>query len=133
MHPGKEKPNADYVLTIKTVKVTDVLGEKIANAKKDEKEAQHRKLGKWTRSPAQTERQPDGRHWYFPAFLEIPHLYVDLLQMESIPYGQVAKEFDAIATLVAPYAEALQACFVSFYGSVGIPDLKIESIEDLLD
>lgn len=133
MHPGKEKPSADYVLTIKTVKVTDVLGEKIANAQKDEKGGQHKKLGKWTRSPAQTERQPEGRHWYFPAFLEIPHLYVDLLQMESIPYGDVEKDFDAIATLVAPYAEALQACFVSFYGSVGIPDLKIESIEDLLD
>ncbi len=53
--------------------------------------------------------------------------------MESIPYDQVDKTFDAIATLVAPYAEALQACFVGFYGSVGIPDLKTESIEDLLD
>ncbi|HYM77079.1 MAG TPA: hypothetical protein VE377_13990 [Candidatus Dormibacteraeota bacterium] len=133
MHPGQQNPRADYVLTIKTVKATDVLGEKIANAKKAEKEAKYKKLGGWTRSPAQTDRTPEGRHWYLPAFLEIPHLYADLLQMESIPYGQVAKDFDGIATLVSPYAEALQACFVSFYGSVGIPDLKVESIEDLLD
>jgi hypothetical protein len=133
MYPGQQNPRADYVLTIKTVKAADVLGEKLANAKIAEKEAKYKKLEVWTRSPAQTGRVPEGRHWYLPAFLEIPHLYCDLLQMESIPYGQVAKDFDAIATIVAPYAEALQACFVSFYGSVGIPDLRIESIEDLAD
>jgi hypothetical protein len=133
MHPGKQKPSADYVLTVKTVKVADVLVEKIANAKAAQQEAKYKKLGQWTRSPAQSDKHPEGRHWYLPAFLEIPHLYCDLLQMESIPYAQVASDFDAIATLVAPYAEALQACFVSFYGSVGIPDVKIESIEDLLD
>jgi hypothetical protein len=53
--------------------------------------------------------------------------------MESVPYDQVAKDFDAIATLVGPYAEALQASFVGFYSSVGIPDLILESVEDLLE
>jgi hypothetical protein len=133
MHPGQQAPRADYVLTIKTVRATDVLGEKIEGARKTQKAAKHKKLGVWTRSPAQTDKAPEGRHWYLPAFLEIPHLYCDLLQIESIPYVKVAENFDPIATIVAPYAEALQACFVSFYGSVGIPDLKIESIEDLLD
>lgn len=133
MHPGKLKPSADYVLTVKTVKVADVLGEKIANAKVVEEAVRQKKLGQWTRSPAQSDRQPEGRHWYLPALLEIPHLYCDLLQMESVPYTQVVSDFDAIATLVAPYAEALQACFVSFYGAVGIPDLNVESVEDLLD
>jgi hypothetical protein len=133
MHPGKQRPSADYVLTVKTVKATEILGEKLANVKVVEKAVQHKKLGQWTRSPAQTDRQPEGRHWYLPAFLDIPHLYCDLLQMESIPYAQVGKDFDAIATLVAPYAEALQACFVGFFGSVGIPDLNVASVEDLLD
>jgi hypothetical protein len=133
MQAGMQKPKADYVLTIKTVKVEDVLGAKITNAREDQRDAKHKKLGKWTRSPALTERTPEGRHWYLPSFLEIPHLYCDLLQVESIPFDQVAKDFDAIATLVAPYAEALQACFVSFYGSVGIPDLRVDSIENLLD
>jgi hypothetical protein len=95
------------VLTIKTVKATDVLGEKLANARKTRKKPRHKKLGKWTRSPAQIDREPEGRHWYLPAFLEIPHLYCDLLQMESVPYGEVAANFDPIATLVPPYAEAL--------------------------
>lgn len=133
VQPGQENPRADYVLTIKTVKATDILGEKLSNARKDQKDAKHKKLGRWTRSPAQTDRAPDGRHWYLPAFLQIPHLYCDLLQIESVPYGEVAASFEALATLVPPYAEALQACFVSFYGSVGIPNLLIESIEDMLD
>jgi len=133
VQPNQACPRADYVLTVKTLSAAEVLGDKIAKAKGlPEKDARHKKLGQWTRSPALTGGTPDGRHWYLPAFLDIPHLYCDLLQMESIPYGQVAQDFDAIATIVAPYAEALQACFVGFYGSVGIPDLKIDSIEDLL-
>jgi hypothetical protein len=131
--PGQQNPSADFVLTIKTVNAADVLGEKVANARGAEKEIKHKKLGLWSRSPAQTGRKPDGRHWYLPAFLEIPHMFCDLLQIESVPYGEVAANFDAIATLVPPYAEALQACFVSFYGSVGIPVLRIESIEDILN
>lgn len=126
-------PKADYVLTLKTVPAAEVLGDKIAKTRElPQKEAKYKKLGPWTRSPAQTGGTPDGRHWYLPAFLDIPHLYCDLLQMESIPYAKVVEDFDAVATLVAPYAEALQACFVSFYASVGVPELKIESIEDLL-
>jgi hypothetical protein len=132
--PNQACPRADYVLTVKTVSAVEVLGDKIAKTRGvPQKEARHKKLGAWTRSPAQTGGTPDGRHWYLPAFLKIPHLYCDLLQMESVPYGEVAMNFDAIATLVPPYAEALQACFVSFYGSVGIPDLRIESIEDMLN
>jgi len=132
--PNQTCPRADYVLTVKTLSAAEVLGDNIAKTKElPQKEAKYKKLGRWTRSPAQTGGTPDGRHWFLPAFLDIPHLYCDLLQMESIPYGQVVKDFDAIATLVAPYAEALQECFVSFYGSVGVPELKIESIEDLLD
>jgi hypothetical protein len=134
VQPNKACPGADFVLTVKTLPAAEVLGDKIARTKElPQKEARQKKLRQWTRSPAQTGGTPDGRHWYLPGFLDIPHLYCDLLQMESIPYAQVAQDFDAIATIVAPYAEALQECFVSLYGSVGIPNLKIESIEDLLD
>lgn len=132
--PNHTCPRADYVLTVKTLPAGEILGEKIANAKKlSQREDRHKKLGRWTRSPAQTGGTPDGRHWYLPSFLDIPHLFCDLLQIESVPYSKVGEDFDAIATLVPPYAEALQACFVNFYGSVGIPDLRIESIEDMLD
>lgn len=126
-----EKPKADHVLTVKTVRVQDVLGEKLKNAK--EGGGDHsRKLKQWARSPAFTERKPEGRHWYLPQFLEIPHLYCDFLQLESIAYPDLESNYKTIATLLPPYAEALQECFSSFYGSVGIPDIDTNSIRDMI-
>ncbi|HZC23189.1 MAG TPA: hypothetical protein VE866_07605, partial [Candidatus Binatia bacterium] len=53
--PNQTCPRADYVLTVKTVSSVEVLGDKIANTKKlPEREARYKKLGSWTRSPAQT-------------------------------------------------------------------------------
>lgn len=131
--PGQERPRADHVLTVKTISAEDVLGEKITNAKKDEQDGKHKKLKNWAKSPAQTGRQPEGRHWYLPKFLEIPHLFCDFLQLESIEYTSLTGNYDSLATLAPPYAEALQECFSSFYGSVGIPDIAPESIRDLLE
>lgn len=132
--PGQASPRADYVLTVKTVPLAEVQGERVAATKAlQEKQQRDKKLSQWTRLPPITPGRPEGRHWYLPGFLEIPHLYCDLLQVESLLYQQATGEFEAIATLVAPYAEALQASFVVFYSSVGIPDLKIESVEDMLD
>lgn len=131
--PGKEKPRADFVLTVKAHPSEKVLGTKITEAKKDPTKTKlYKKLGEWARSPALTQQLPEGRHWYLPKFIEIPHLFCDLMQVESIPYQSVESDFKAIATLIPPYAEALQSCFVGFYGSVGIPSMKVESIEDLL-
>lgn len=132
VHPGKEKPNADYVLTAKTVPVANVLGEKLNNAKTLETVKQDKKLKGWANSPAQTGRTPEGRHWYLPKFLKIPHLFVDFLQVESIEIGVLETSFDRIATLSPPYAEALQTCFSGFYASVGIPVIDPDSIRDLL-
>ena len=131
--PGQQVPRADHVLTVKTIPAEDVLGEKIANAKGAEQDGQHKKLKQWAKSPAQTGRQPEGRHWYLPKFLDIPHLFCDFLQLESIEYLSLGKNYDSLATLTPPYAEALQECFSSFYGSVGIPDIAPESIQDLLE
>ncbi len=130
--PGKERPRADFVLTLKTVPAKDILGNKITDtANKPEEAARHKKLKAWSRSPSQIDTTPEGRHWYLPEFMDIPHLYGDFLQVESIPITAMNK-YEVIATLVAPYAEAMQACFVSFYGSVGIPELKPDSIVSLL-
>ena len=130
---GKDKPNADYVLTAKTIPVAEVLGKKLENAKELEVDKQDKKLKSWANSPAQTERTPEGRHWYLPKFLKIPHLFVDFLQIESIEIGILARDFERIATLAPPYSEALQTCFSGFYASVGIPVIAPESIRDLLD
>jgi len=129
---GQQQPRADHVLTVKTVPAGEVLGQKIENTRQGELTAQNKKLLLWARSPAFTEKQPEGRHWYLPRFLDIPHLYCDFLQLESIPYTDLSGNYDSLATLAPPYAEALQACFSSFYGSVGIPEIAPDSIRDLL-
>ena len=54
------------------------------------------------------------------------------MQIESVRYDDLASRFDRLATLTPPYAEALQACFTAFYGSVGIPIVRNESIESML-
>lgn len=131
--PNAEKPRADYVLTAKTLPVEDVLGEKLNNAKDLSPDKKTKKLKVWARSPAQTEKHPDGRHWYLPKFLRIPHLFVDFLQIESIEYDVLESDYDRMATLAPPYSEALQTCFSSFYASVGIPDIAPQSILDLLE
>ena len=129
---NQEKPRADHVLLVKAVKAEDVLGEKLVNAKTQAKPAQQKQLGLWARSPAQTGGKPEGRHWYLPGFLDIPHSFCDFLQLDSVPYETLVKDFQLIATLTSPYAEALQSCFADFYASVGIPTMQTESIENLL-
>lgn len=130
---GQQQPRADYVLTVRTVRAAEVLGERLTNAAaQTDQEKRRKKLRHWSQSPARTERPPEGRHWYLPAFLAIPHLYCDFLQVESIPFEKL-EEYEPIATLVPPYAEAMQSCFASFYASVGIPETHPESIESLLD
>ena len=130
---GHKEPKAEHILTVKTVPITDVLGERIETAKQIGEQDQLKKLDKWARSPALTRQQPEGRHWYLPRFLGIPHLYCDFLQIESLPFEYIEKGYHRIATLLPPYAEALQECFTSFYGSVGIPAIEPKAIRDMID
>jgi hypothetical protein len=55
----------------------------------------------------------------------MPHLYVDFLQLESLKMRD-ALEWESFAVLDAPFAEALQSCFVGFYSAVGLPMLDPE-------
>src|SRR5258708_1251045 len=53
VQPNQACPRADYVLTLKTLSAAQVLGDKIAKTKQLlQKEARHKRLGQWTRSPA---------------------------------------------------------------------------------
>lgn len=131
--PNQSVPKAEYILTVKTVPAKDVLGEKLQKTKDMAKTGQNKKLKIWARSPAATEKPPDGRHWYLPKFLEIPHLYCDFLQVESLSHDDLSSSYERVATLLPPYAEALQECFSSFYGAVGIPEIEPESIKDILE
>lgn len=131
--PNQPAPRAEYILTVKTLPAKDVLGEKLQKTKDMAKTGQNKKLKIWARSPAGTEKPPNGRHWYLPKFLQIPHLYCDFLQVESLSHDDLSNSYERVATLLPPYAEALQECFSSFYGAVGIPEIEPESIRDILE
>jgi hypothetical protein len=132
VQPGKEKPGAEQVLTVKVFEAGVTLGDKLEHAKGKEPPAQKKKLSAWAQSPSKTKCPPEGRHWFLPEFLEIPHAFCDFLRVETLPHDDLWEEYDRIATLAPPYAEALQSCFAGFYSSVGIPLVKPESIESLL-
>ena len=131
--PSQMKPRAEHVLLVKVINAETVLGEKLINAKTIDEERQKKKLELWSRSPAQTGRTPEGRHWYLPGFLDIPHSFCDFLQIDSVPYETLATDFEHIATLTHPFAEALQSCFTGFYAAIGIPNRNIVSIKSMLD
>ena len=133
LQPNQTTPKADHILTVRTVSASAVLGQKTSNAKADTQEDKDKKLARWARSPAQTGKKPAGRHWYLPKFLDIPHLFCDFLQVESVPFVELKANYRRIATLLPPYAEAFQECFSSFYGSVGVPKIEPRAIRDIID
>lgn len=68
---------------------------------------------------------PDESRWYYlPAFLEIPHLLVDLEYLHTEPHVDLQKpEWTRIADLDTPYIEALLARQSHWRGRIGKPDL----------
>jgi len=133
---AKKKPNASRVLTVKTSLVRDVLGpeklDKVAQYKTRLK--RHKKLKQWATPPSKQDvGTPEGRYWYLPGFLDIPHCFCDFEQVVSITHDRACTKFKPLAVLAPPFAESLQACFLSYYASVGLPDIRPESIEDVLN
>jgi hypothetical protein len=126
-------PKAEYVLTVGAVGARDAIGkEAIENAKKiQQEEAKLKKLAGWARNNIVA--TPEGRYWFLPAFLDIPHLYCDFLRAATLDQATLKDNFVRIATLTPPYAESLQENFATFYGSVGIPDIDPSSIGSLLE
>jgi CheY-like chemotaxis protein len=114
--PGKTSPRAEHILTVKTIPATELIGRHPFKGDKDEK------LRRCINSPADI-GEPKGRYWFLPEFLDIPNLFCDFLQLDSLPLDYV-KKHRRIATLASPFAEALQACYLKFYTAVGLPTLQ---------
>lgn len=133
IQPGDKQPRADYVLTVKTLPAEEAIRKAYTDAdgnqknpwKGDEKERQQ-KLKKRIKSPADLGR-PTGRFWFLPRFLNIPDMYCDFLQLESIPLQTLKNDYDRVAVLDTPFAEALQSCFTQFYSTVGLPNLNFNN------
>jgi len=61
----------------------------------------------------------------------MPHLYVDLLQLESLPIRVALDDWETFAVLDVPFAEAFQSSFVRFYSAVGLPMLDPGRFADM--
>ncbi len=124
--PGQDAPRASYVLTALAMPVSgfQLKWEKKGGDYQDQ-------LRRRTSMPASKVPLPDGRFCYLPAFLEIPDLYCDLLRVESVEYSKIEAEYERIASLDAPYAEALQSCFARLHGAVGVPVLNLDRVQHL--
>jgi hypothetical protein len=126
---GQTAPRADFVVTVRTRPIAAVLGDKLTNARSGEQAALLKKIGTWITPPSHEQvGKPEGRYWYLPHFLDIPHLYCDFLQVESLAYKKLKDEYQKVAVLSPPFAESLQACYGAFHGSVGIPNVRPDSV-----
>lgn len=131
---GQTGPRAEYVKTVQAISVEQVLGrEKIVKTRQMDPDKKHKRLRTFVTPPSgQDVGRPEGRYWYLPAFLDIPHLYCDFMQVNSLAYDDLTTKYRSLAVLSPPYAESLQACHVAFHAAVGIPSVKPSSVEGLL-
>lgn len=135
---GATEPKTEFVLTVKALEAGEAI--RLAHTKPDGT-AEDPWTGKISKLPEKVRRRinspadlmgsPDGRYWFLPGFLDIPDLYCDLLQLESVPFAALRDEYERLAVLDTPFAEALQSCFTRFYSSVGLPSLDPARFEHL--
>lgn len=128
VQPGQTVPRADFILTAKTENASALFEQMPLQGNTAEKRISD--LRRRIQSPAGFGK-PQGRYWFLPGFLSMPHLYVDFLQLESLKIQEALDEWDSFAVLDTPFAEALQSCFVAFYSAVGLPILDPTRFEDI--
>lgn len=143
IQPSETLPRAEHVLTVKAFPAKETILN--ANTNPDGngtprnpwRGSSVEKTGKLRRriqSPAGGMGKLDGRYWFMPGFLDIPDSYCDFLQIESVAYQEIgdAEKFKRVATIDAPFAEALQSCFTRFYLRVGLPNLNPDDFRHLI-
>ena len=126
---GQEKPRAEFVLVTKTLPYDEMA--KLWNWE-NEKDIDGALRRRTSMPSSHMKSLPEGRYFFLPGFLELPPLYCDLMQVESVKDEELFSAYERIAVLDAPFAEALQASFAKLNGSVGVPPLDIEGLRHLL-
>lgn len=126
VQPNKDKPKADYLLTLKTVTATTLLADKQWGGNPASK------LRSRSAIPARDVGLPEERYCFLPGFLDVPDLYCDLMQTEAIAYDDIGDKWTRVAALDTPFSEALQSSFAKLFGAVGLPLLNTDRIMHLL-
>jgi hypothetical protein len=67
------------------------------------------------------------RYSYLPAFRKIPDLVIDLQEVSSMRFGELG-DFEAVASMAPPFAEALISQYSHYVGRIGIPDLDSDAV-----
>lgn len=115
--PGQQVPRAEYIVLVHAIPATAVL-----KGKSSDKIA--RSLSRLIRIQGHEDTgKPEGRYSFLPGFLDIPDLYCDMLRITHIPFADLDKEYERVAVLDAPFAEAVQMQMAQFYSSIGLPTL----------
>ena len=128
VQPGDTVPRADFVLTAMTVAASTLFEQLPLQGNTNAKRLDD--LRRRIQSPTGF-GQPAGRYWFLPGFLTMPHLYVDFLQLESLPIQSALGDWGSFAVLDVPFAEAFQSSFVRFYSAVGLPMLDPTRFADM--
>ncbi len=88
-------------------------------------------LGKHNQHRKRLEELIAGKHeryYFLPEALGIPALLVDFENLVHMTPEEVERDWERIAALDSPYAEALVSRFTRFYLRIGTPDLDAEAI-----
>lgn len=126
--PGTDVPRAEYVLVARTVEASTLFEDHPFRGN----EANRRdRLRRRLLSPPELGR-PSGRYWFLPSLLTMSDRYVDFVQLDSVLYEDIGNIYEAFAVLDAPFAEAMQSCFVGFYSAVGLPNLDPDRFSSLI-
>ncbi|RUR39342.1 response regulator [Vreelandella populi] len=77
--------------------------------------------------------QPE-RYKYIPGTSFMPHLIADFQHLSQEPIARIteADNYERVATLDSPFAEAIQARFARYYSRFGVPDLDFDNVTDAL-
>lgn len=135
IQPGSTRPRSGHVLSVKAHRAEQVIARQYgeSNPWSGDQAKKMEKLRKRTQSPVEEMKGAvRGRFFYLPPFLEIPHLYCDFECVESMPLSELTAANDRVAALDAPFAEALQSSFTRFYSAVGVPNVNVERLTDLM-
>lgn len=76
-------------------------------------------------------RATRGRFHFLPAFREIPDLVIDLEDVKTVKVDAL-DDFNWVASLVSPFAEALLVQYSHVRGRIGVPDLDSGLIKQRL-
>jgi CheY-like chemotaxis protein len=128
IQPGKNEPRVESALLASCVSPSGLYEGSWGSTESRREETVRRR----TMSPPAGLSGVAGRHWFLPPFLDIPALYADFMDLQPVSLMVLKSDFDHVATLDMPFAEAMQACFLRFYGAIGVPNLLTESFAKAL-